>query len=352
MPGMGFPLAEILKRKRMFEALGGSTGSQDPQDNYDDNNVDPTDTMDDPESLDLTPFNPTAMSGNWQDFQMPENPYQKRLLSHLESMPTREQYKPSLGRKIGAALTAAAGAAGSGDVGRGVALGREITDSPYNHARDEWQLGAQSLNTAANLEGARINSGLSFGLRSEGNKLRGQDIQRKIEAAQQRHTDRMAELTARNASTAELHAETKRFHDESLAIQRGELAVKGAAEKRLGAHEAWQETQDRTKPVPASEQDKTETMANERAIRELKSSDPDFDETQYFDANGQLRPKPEASSWKPWGKSQQELDAVYDNVKATVEKHKRDIYNYRPRTRGGAATEEWTRDANGNLVKK
>ena len=73
--------------------------------------------------------------------------YQKAL----GEQPTYEQHKPSVGRRIAAALGGAAGGL-SGDLRAGLAIGESIRDSPYNIARSEYEERMKGLGASAKLE--------------------------------------------------------------------------------------------------------------------------------------------------------------------------------------------------------
>ncbi len=82
------------------------------------------------------------------------NPLQNQLpqtqnyFSALQDMPTREDYKPSLGRNIGAALAGIAAGIGSGPTA-GAQAAFQIRNAPYERAMGEYQQNISNLGKAA-----------------------------------------------------------------------------------------------------------------------------------------------------------------------------------------------------------
>lgn len=69
------------------------------------------------------------------------------ISSYMESMPEREQYKPSFGKKMLATLIGAL----SGDPSRAYATARHEVERPYTEAVQEWKMGGSNIASRARL---------------------------------------------------------------------------------------------------------------------------------------------------------------------------------------------------------
>lgn len=83
-------------------------------------------------------------------------PRMQALAGHLDKQPTREQYEPSRGGKLAAALTGF-GVGYTEGPSKGIAAAKSQMDSPYEDARQSWQDRTGPLEYSANLEEKGIN---------------------------------------------------------------------------------------------------------------------------------------------------------------------------------------------------
>ena len=93
-------------------------------------------------------------------FSMESQPMNERLRTLLESPPTPEQYKPSLGRRIaGAVAGGLTGAARGGEVGSKIAS--SIVNSPYERAAEGYQAEVNPLLKLDEIERTRSKDAMS-----------------------------------------------------------------------------------------------------------------------------------------------------------------------------------------------
>lgn len=132
----------------------------------------------DPDSRFLDLFNQfSSQSQNMGQYLQPDDPDLQRyqelagapsrsdalISEYLESLPSREEYKPSLGRKIAATFLGAL----SGDPTKAYAMAQRHTELPYERALEQWKLEGTGLTSRARMADAERNrelQALKFGL--------------------------------------------------------------------------------------------------------------------------------------------------------------------------------------------
>lgn len=131
------------------------------------------------------------------------SPFLDLLKEHLGKAPRREDYGASTKRKILAAL--AGTAVGIGRPTAGYELAKDITEKPYNNARQDWADRLNPLSKAASLES-------SENIRGMGNYLKAVDIERK-----DRYGKSLIESRDKAASSMNKDREARRRNEASRA---------------------------------------------------------------------------------------------------------------------------------------
>ena len=87
--------------------------------------------------------------------QVDRSPALTQYIQERERQPRREDYRPSTGRKVGAAAIGAINAYLNPGQGKGSEAMRNIMDAPFNKAHGDWERNAKSLEWSAAMEAYR-----------------------------------------------------------------------------------------------------------------------------------------------------------------------------------------------------
>jgi hypothetical protein len=192
---------------------------------------------------------------------------------HISGMPNREDLKPSIGRKILAALIGA----GEGFSGRPPVSGHRIANAPYNNAMRDWQTEGQGLEDLAGLEDRKEGRTLTAERDAAMERNRIRDDERnsaKLTADMEAARVKLEQGWAR-IQTIQDEGERRREADRLMAEHReGTRAIlaKNAESNRIRATSYQDRTRELNEGVlhPAAQ-----TSIRKLALREL-ASDPEF----------------------------------------------------------------------------
>jgi hypothetical protein len=150
------------------------------------------------------------------------------LRQHISTMPTREQFNLSTKDRILAALLAGGGALASGNVGTGIKIGQQITETPYNRALEQYKMKASGLADLADISEKQI------GRIARVEDIRGsrEDRKLKIQEMINNRLQRHDEFQAREKDQARRDEESRDFKREMAEMQANlarEIKAMGAA---------------------------------------------------------------------------------------------------------------------------
>jgi hypothetical protein len=210
---------------------------------------------------------------------------------HLDTMPTREETKPSKWRRLGASLSGAAEGLQRG-FGAGFEHARGIVDAPYEKALGEWGNKQKSLGASAALEREEVQDQLkalsearALGLKYDEYKLKRLESERDYDIADRTAAtrERIADLTAqRDAAT---DARERRRIDAEITRAKEQLEI-----NRFTATTGRQNANTQAANVESMIEDRTEGRVIDReriaasvanSIRRADGSKPNPNE-QYF----------------------------------------------------------------------
>lgn len=170
--------------------------------------------------------NDTQEPDDDSDDLMQEGPAMRSLREHTGAMPKREPV--GIGRKIASALIAGATGFTSG-AEKGIKLGQEIQDAPFNRKLSDWNMEQKKLGDLAALEEKDQSRKSIFQARkdaNETNQLRTQlaqkdkeaERQRKIDEFTQEHERKIQQMIDNKESKDSILQATKNYHEGMLKL--------------------------------------------------------------------------------------------------------------------------------------
>ena len=215
------------------------------------------------------------------------------LSSFMDSMPNREDYQPSSGKKVGGFLLGML--SGMGNPGQAYKTTRDFVERPYTEALTDWNQEGKFVDDRARLSDAARNrelGTLKFGLEQSSRAKR-------YKAQDEAQARRLAETTSKAATGftgKEVDREDKQNQNEvlnslkqlALQLQQSRLDLSREGLDFRKSQETWDREHPKAGRVPPKPVDplkhETERISNEKEIRmdvnDRIKSDPKF--SQYF----------------------------------------------------------------------
>lgn len=152
-----------------------------------------------------------------------ETPFLSGLREHLGSMPQREDYKPSFGRKLLSGLLGSLGSLATRNAGYGVNLADQFANVKYNTALSDFATKEKVLREGAGLENQQLNRDINYA-----GKLGTFRHQRNTEDETKRYHDTQIENQLRDDARAEDEGANRQNNaDRAYEASRERLRLQG-----------------------------------------------------------------------------------------------------------------------------
>lgn len=197
----------------------------------------------------------------------------------IDNQPTPEQYKPSLGRRIGAIASAALTGYGSGDAEKGIRVGREVNDSPYLKAQGMYRTKLGALQESAKLEDISTNKQMSNLEKAQAMGLKWDEFQatREDKAESRKIAQQNADTSSKNVDSEVKYRDAtidEKGKSRVISQQNADTSKKNAAsldEYRKGMLRIHQQTADARDKAGKYITPAQKKIAYDLALREMMS---------------------------------------------------------------------------------
>lgn len=229
-----------------------------------------------------------------------ESPFLEGLIQHLKSIPRREDYEPSFGRKLLSGLMGSMASVASRDVGTGLGVARHFTDQKYNEAMESYLQKQKQLEAGAKYEGLGLTRDISLAdkiARDRDRKLRRDEMHQTnqwMEENRQRDDER-----ARERLNEQVTADKKRQEDRD--------AEEAGRESRFERHERG--VQRRFEETQGNVKQSDEKYAGRKALDNLVRRRPKY--SVFVDEHGDIKPIEEINDLI---KKKPQLKVLYQNL--------------------------------------